>query len=284
MRTTVLARGGLPIAGALILWLRLGAFAIAAEDPIFTGDFEVGSACAWSATIPARCSIADVCYDPGAPNPDDACQRCDHDANPTDWSFIPPPSFLVAVTPTLTETTLGTDNHFTVELRSCAHDGTVDLSTSGLPGLWTAGYDVASPTLAPGGTATAELTVSIPSTGPAGAAPFDVIASTAAGSKTVSTELDAANELVVRILLGSGTGTEHGFPLITHITLGTQVRFINDDTTEHQIHGSGVGFPHQPAPMGQGGEHAVTPGATGNYHYYCHVHGYAVQDSILSVQ
>jgi hypothetical protein len=188
----------------------------------------------------------------------------------------PTPAIGAVMSPGTRSTMLGTKNTFTIHVLSCGYSGAVALVPSGAPASWSVTLDPPGLTLASNGTASALMTATIPTTGANGSFQLDVQAQ-AANNVTVSSQVDAAN--MVMIIIPQGTGNvPHAFPQDIHLRVGTVLRVASEDTSAgHVIHADLVpGFAHQNV-SGPG----VTPGfpydltstGLGSGNVYCHSHG-----------
>lgn len=171
------------------------------------------------------------------------------------------PDFNVAVD-TAPATTLGTASTLTVKLRSTGFEGPVTLALLGAPVTWTIGNPDSPVTLAANDSATATITVTVPSTGAAAPAGQSLtVDATAEGlHHTASTPFTVAAEYVFHFGAGAWTGPHWGAAQGTgvHLINGTLVRFQNGDTVAHTIHaGGGVGIAHQSI-----GGIGIAPGAS----------------------
>lgn len=221
---------------------------------------------------------------PGGGNPGGDDQPGSPDARPTPGTpDAAAPDFTVAIATPTTATRLGTDVHYTITITGMNHMlGDVALTAAGVPKTWTATLTPATVTLDASGTATADLDVVIPTNAADLTATIGVSASATPGTHTATmpAALTVANEVVVTIKDGTGTG-DHALPTRIDILLGTKVRIMDADTTstkQHQIHSDAddaSGFPHQPNPMNGGQEYDVTPtiGGDTQFRWYCHLHG-----------
>ena len=135
--------------------------------------------------------------------------------------------------------------------------GAVELSLDGVPAEWNVTVEPATLTLAAGGTASAVLTLQIPTDASADEVTVSVVATPLAESRdlslTASTTVSVESALYSAVGAGTGNG-EHDWPDVT-ITLGSTVIFSSDDqTANHQIHANfdDQGFSHQGSPFGMG--------------------------------
>lgn len=186
-----------------------------------------------------------------------------------------PPDYSMTVTPTgATTLTLGTATAFQIALTSERFVGPVELALTGAPESWNVRFEPsATATLAYDGTAVVDLIIEIPSNGEAGEIALAIDAVAAPGLRTQATALSVANELIIDIAAGTGSGA-HPFPSRVDINVGTSVSIRNSDGTAHRIHSDNgnEGFPHQPDNMGQGEAYTFTVTGTGELNYYCHIH------------
>jgi hypothetical protein len=130
-------------------------------------------------------------------------------------------------------------------------------------------------TLASNAYGVALLTVSVPSDGDAGMATFDITAQAGANTVHASADLNVANEYIVTIADGTGSG-DHHFPTFLQLRVGAKLRILDDDSlVPHQIHADGGGgFAHQNGDMTQGQEYDITTtSASTTSQFYCHDHG-----------
>lgn len=183
----------------------------------------------------------------------------------------------IGVGPAERATTLGTANVFAVEIRSCGYAGNVTLGTIGLPTGWTASYPQTLITLFDGEVRSTTLTVNVPGNAIAGPEPFAATATiTAIEVASSDLLLDVENVIVVRETAGSGNAPHLHVPSSVRVKAGATIRFRNEDSVSHVLHGSGI-IPHEDI-SGAGGQPGrvvtvvtTTPGANGAY--YCHSHG-----------
>ncbi|MBK9031885.1 MAG: hypothetical protein IPL61_11255 [Myxococcales bacterium] len=219
----------------------------------------------------AACDVGSV-----APNGGD-------DVSDVDGSVPPPidaaiPTFAVGVEPAVAQTTLGTETTFTVTLAPSHFNGAVDLTATGAPTGWLVAVSPSSVTLTDGVSATATVTVRVPSNGapaPTGQA-LTITATAPVYTAGAAATLTVANDYLISVgAVGGNThwGAMNGGTI--RIKAGTRLRIRNDDTITHRIHtGGGVGgFDHQPTPGTlAGGTLDVMP-TSGSDTFYCHIHG-----------
>jgi len=196
------------------------------------------------------------------------------------------PDYSLTMTPPTASTTLGTVTNYSLALTSSNFEGPVTLTATGLPASWTAEFSPPSPTLELDGSTIVALTITVPAN--ADAAPtgmtIGVDALAEPGLRQASSVMTVANEYVLSIPAGTGTGS-HQFPGRIDLKLGATLRIANGDTTLHRIHSNGgPGFPHQETSMGQGEAYVVTPEDVGGYLFYCHDHGEGTGVTNLVVQ
>jgi plastocyanin len=196
------------------------------------------------------------------------------------------PDYSLTMTPPTASTTLGTVSNYSLTLSSTNFEGPVTLTATGLPASWTAEFAPPTVTLGRDDTAIVALSITVPPNGDAAPAgmTIGVDAQAAPGLRQASTVLTVANEYVVAIPAGAGSGA-HQFPGRIDLKLGASLRILNSDTTLHRIHSNGgAGFPHQETSMGQGESYPVTPEDVGGYLFYCHDHGEGTGVTNLVVQ
>lgn len=128
----------------------------------------------------------------------------------------------------------------------------------------------ASVDLTSGGTATVQLSVKIP-TDAAALTPQLKIDLGGSAPTSVTSDLAIANQLVVNIPAGTGTGAHSGLPTgIIRLRMGAKIIFHNGDNMQHVIHADG-GIPHENTSLGAPGtDYSVTP--TDSATWYCHDH------------
>jgi hypothetical protein len=199
----------------------------------------------------------------------------DFETGPT-CAGVSPPAVVALTSPGDRATTLGTGGNHLIKVRSCGYAGGIILGVSGNPASWTVAVDPTSMTLASGGYGVAELAVTIPTDGDSGAQLLDVAVHSTANTAHASVTYDVANQVIINIDEGTGSGSHTHFPPFLKIKSGTMLRFTDDDSVAlHAIHSDGgIGFPHQSPPgMTKGQEYDVTPTDTSNpYFFYCHNH------------
>lgn len=142
-------------------------------------------------------------------------------------------------------------------------------STTALTGF-TITATPASVDLTAGGSATVQLSVKIP-TDASALAPQLKIDLGGSAPASVTSDLAIANQLVVNIPAGTGTGAHSGLPTgIIRLRMGAKIIFHNADNTKHVIHADG-GIPHENLTLGAPGtDYSVTP--TDSATWYCHDH------------
>jgi len=189
------------------------------------------------------------------------------------------PGFSLSVT-TPPATTLGTTANFTVDIRSSSHSGTVTLTAAGAPSDWTVAFTPSATVSLVGGASTVvTVQVTIPSNGtaaPSGRA-LTLQGSGSSGSTSASASVTVANEFVMPIVAGAGSGPHwgaHGGAVVV-LRAGTLLRFLNNDAAGHIIHaGSGIpGLQHQSSvsPLALGQSYTATVGL-GTDDISCHAH------------
>lgn len=194
----------------------------------------------------------------------------------------PAPDFSVSVG-AAPATTLGTQVKFAVTLTSTGYGGVVTLAASGAPASWTVAFSSNPVALTADGSASDTVIVTIPTDGapaPSGQA-LTVHATAGSLGHTASTPVTVANEYVVPIADGTGSGAHWGAldGTTIHLNAGTTLTIRNDDATAHRVHTDGTipGFPHQAADMGTGGAYSVVVQSGGSGPssdtFYCHDHG-----------
>ena len=174
---------------------------------------------------------------------------------------------------------LGTTTGFSVRVLSDDYAGSVTLSAEGLPDGWVVEWadevielDADEPVIVEG-------TITVASDGtPAPEGGTIVISGTGEpGTRTV--ELDVTVDDEVRITIPSAVGADgdhwgavEGGTL--RMRVGTPLRIVNGDGTQHRVHTSDaiVGLPHQPASMGFQQSYVGVPGSAGSDAIYCHDH------------
>lgn len=210
------------------------------------------------------------------------------DAAPTPID-APAATYALAVTPATAATILGTETTFTVTLTSSNFDGPVALAATGAPASWQVAITPATVTLTDGGTATAQVKVTIPSNGDAAPAGrmLTIDATASAGAQSATAALTVAKEYAVTIGAGTGAGSHFGAlrGALVRVKSGTVLHVRNADTTAHRVHtGGGIGgFPHQDETMGNGQAYTVTV-QDGSDVFYCHVHERGAGDVNLVVE
>jgi plastocyanin len=231
----------------------------------------------------AACTVGDI-TGPGGGDDDGISGDDDGDDTAAGPDAGVEPSYSLTMTPPQVATTLGTESHYTITLASTNFTGPVSLSVSGLPADWMATFEPTAVTMPLDGTTTVDLTITVPTTAAGATTQIGVNASAAPGTHEASAQLAVANEYIMTIGDGTGTGA-HAFPSNLQLKLGATLRIMDADTgTPHRIHSDGGdGFPHQDASMEAGQEYAVTPGDLGGYRFYCHDHGEGTGATNLTV-
>ena len=189
--------------------------------------------------------------------------------------------YVVAVPPSMAPTTLGTQVVIPVQLSATGgFTGSVALSPSGVPASWTATITPSDTVHLSGGSGSATLTLTIPSNGAAAASgiPITVNGTASVGNLSVVTQVTVANQYLIAIAPGTGTGAHWG--ALTNTTLqllaGATLVVRNDDSVAHRFHTSGtvVGLPHQATSMGTGQSYTSSAlNAGDDAVLYCHDHG-----------
>lgn len=215
----------------------------------------------------------------------------DIDARPVDAAVADTSSAAsvsIVMTPPTTSTTLGTSTRFTVKITSNNFAGTVNLASSGGPADWTKTLP-STVTLTSGQVQNVNFDVTVAPNGSAATAGAALTVSATINSMspvTDSSTLTVANEYILPIANGVGTGAHWG--ALTNLTLrnGSTFTIRNDDGIPHQIHAGGViaGVAHQAAMMNTGQSYSVVLGGTGTDTIYCHVHGQGTGQFTLTSQ
>jgi plastocyanin len=199
----------------------------------------------------------------------------DFDAGPSCTGVVSP-GIAALASPTDRATTLGTQSRYLVKIRSCGYAGSAVLAVSGSPASWSTSIDPSSLTIANNGYSVGELSATIPTNGDSGTILLDVGVQIAGNTAHTTATIDVANQVILRIDDGTGSGSHSHFPPFLTIKSGTMIRFVDDDSVlMHEIHSSGgAGFLHQSPPgLSQGQEYDVTPtDPTYSYLFYCHSH------------
>ena len=230
----------------------------------------------------AACDVGTITGPGGGPGGDDT-QPGSPDARPAPGQpDAMPPDFAVDMTPTTAQTSLGTEVHYTITVTGLHHmAGTVALTATGVPASWQATITPASVDVAGDAPVTADLDLKIPTQATDLTGSPGVMASGAPGQHAASAALTVANEVIVQLKDGIGTG-DHALPTRIDINVGTKLRIMDlDTTTPHRIHSDATaadGFAHQDNEMSAGQEYDVTPtlGGGTQYRWYCHDHGEGV--------
>jgi hypothetical protein len=211
------------------------------------------------------------------------------DAVPIDGPPIDAPGTIsVAMTPPSTSTTLGTTTRFTVSITSNGFAGTVNLASSGGPADWTRTLP-STVNLTLGQTQMVNLDVTIATNDSAATGGANLtVSGTITGQSPVSdtSTLTVADEYIVPIAAGTGTGQHWvGQPTVT-MRVGSRFTIQNDDAAPHQIHAASTipGVIHQSGLMTTGASYSVVIGGTGTDTIYCHAHGQAAGQFTLVAQ
>ena len=214
-------------------------------------------------------------------------QPVDVDAPPPADANVASPRLDISMSPAALATELDTaaSNVITVTLTSVnGFTGNVILSATGLPDSWSAQFDTSAFTMTADGTATAILTLTIPSTGMDGAMTIGVTGMTASDAIVAPTPtvVTAANQVTASVDIDTATGSciipVHGVAAPLIIRNGTSFRMRNGSASSNMIFQSvgGAGFPHEPD---LAGDPETTPGTTYDvvptdptfaYAWYCH--------------
>jgi plastocyanin len=223
----------------------------------------------------AACTLGDITQPGPGGGGDDTVGGGDDVAASPDASVTP--DFRIAsMSPTQAATSLGTTTHYTLTLDSSNFSGPVTLAAAGAPASWNVTFSPSATVTVPmDGQATVDMVVAIPTDGDAGSSTLNITASGSPGERTATAQLAVANEYVITIADGTGTGAHPFFPQNLTLKIGVTLKIKDADTTKpHRIHSDGgAGFSHQDNDMAAGGEYDVTPSASGAYYFYCHDHG-----------
>jgi plastocyanin len=204
----------------------------------------------------------------------------------TDCIGVAAPAMAISASPGSRSTILGTTNRLLIKLRSCGYAGPVALSISGADPSWSVAMDPPALVLATNASSESALNIQIPTDGVAGSFVLQVSAQTGDGNGSATARLAVLRQVIIPFIDGTG-GSDHHFPPIVLVNLGTTVRFVNyDSTSMHRVHSDNGehGFPHEPYELAFGGEFDVTPTAPGSYGYYCHTHMFAAGSGTVIVQ
>lgn len=187
---------------------------------------------------------------------------------------------------------LGTDDLRDITVTSIdGYTGDVAFDLSGAPESWELTIEPSVVTLGAGETATATLSLAIPSDAeaPEDEVTLEVVATPLEEARdpslvnTTTAILD--NTYYLAIADGVGNDTDHGFEPVD-IRLGAAIEFLSLDTTAvHRIHSNhdGVGFPHQ-GPTLDESNYRVTIEASGIYtQWYCHEHSATNGSGMITV-
>jgi plastocyanin len=198
----------------------------------------------------------------------------------SDDATSPAPDYTVSAGAT-GPTTLGTQVTFTVTLASTGFAGPVALQVTGAPPSWVVSIGDSTQDLSANGTATTTVTVAIPTNGAPAVAgdTLKVEATSTLGTRTAISVVTVANEYVVPIVDGAGTGAHWGAlaGTIVQLNVGTRLTIRNDDAAGHNIHTGGTipGFPHQDTgtELSRGETYSNVLSGSGTDSFYCHTHG-----------
>ena len=184
------------------------------------------------------------------------------------------PSISAAVDQSSVTTDLGTTVKLTYTFASQnGYVGNVTLSPTAMTG-WTFTATPSTVALTDGGTATAELTVTVP-TAPASLTPSIALGiNDGTNTTTVSSAFSIANQLTVNLDAAGATMATHtawpakNIPIRIHS--GTVIIFHNADTVAHEIHAAG-GILHEGGALQAGADYKTAPVTTAAT-WYCHLH------------
>lgn len=153
----------------------------------------------------------------------------------------------------------------------------VDATNAPITG-WTVALDTQSVTLTENGTATAVVTLTIPSDSRTLSGSVVVDATSSAGTESVTSAVTAAKQVTLDVTV---TNNDCVYPGNVSVVSGTVVRFNNKNTVNFVIHSDGgaLGVPHQGPGGGQSPDdpvtepntaYARTTTASGAFGWYCH--------------
>lgn len=190
-----------------------------------------------------------------------------------------PVGYKVSVTPDRISTTLGTQHLLTVSVVSTGFAGSVGLTASGIPASWAGGLSpLSAVTLTDGGSASTTLIVRIPTDAAAAdtGAVITIEGDASTGAREATAIFTVANENIVRIASGTGSGPHWGALAgkVLNLTAGSTLTIVNDDAAAHQIHTGNLipGLLEQPFAMAGGDTYRATVGV-GEDSVSCEAHG-----------
>jgi hypothetical protein len=204
----------------------------------------------------------------------------------------PVAGYSLVVTPPSAPTTLGTQVTIGVNLAATGgFAGTVALSASGVPASWGTAFTPSAIVDLSGGSGSATLTLTIPSNGAAAPSgiPVTIHGTATAGDRSGDASVTVANQYVISIAPGTGSGAHWGALTGTTLNLAVGATLVirNDDSTPHRIHTSDTitGLPHQATSMTTGQAYTsglLQAGTDGSV--YCHDHGTGAGQFSVHVQ
>jgi hypothetical protein len=189
------------------------------------------------------------------------------------------PAFALTLDNAAPSLNLAATSVVTVTITPQAWSGAVALTVTGLPSDVTAAFDNASINVEGSAAATAKLTLTSLSSTVAAATPFNIVGTVGEVVKTSPANVTVKAWIDIHIPVNADSMT-NSFGTV-NITAPANissnpvtVNFINDDSTDHEIHAENQnqGFPHGLGTFGQG--QADTPvrqvTASGTYQWHLH--------------
>lgn len=197
------------------------------------------------------------------------------------------PKLAMSIDKTTVATELMSTTQITVTLTSTGgFTGPVTLTPSVVDGAgaavpgWTAGLNMTSVNVPADGTATAVLTLTIPSNATALAGTVKIDASSSLGAQSASATVTAANRVTISVKNNGGQCVYPAGMTTTTVKVGTTLRFVNTATTPGDvvrihINPNGAGLNHEQADiLGPTQPYDQVPNAAGaNIGWYCHTPG-----------
>ena len=190
----------------------------------------------------------------------------------------PGESFRIAAIPPTKSTSLGIRTTLAINVVSTSYAGPLTVTATGAPASWLVEFPAPAISIAAGENINIIVNVTVPSNGPAAPSGQTLTFQVTGGDvvKTVTAQLNVANEYVLAIPAGTGADGAHwtraySSPLL--LKSGVTLVIRNDDIIPHRVHtnASITGFPHQLVDMEPGSSVSYVMG-DGSDVIYCHNH------------